>query len=167
MAGPYLRSKSVAKRQQICQFATISPKIRTSLNSVYCPPAPTPPLLCPSKPPIFRQNFCKFSNVLHISQTYSSAIPPLFICFCKLFTIFHTLKHFSTPPTPIFSPKSRVTSHLSNSPPPFLTQNPTSPRLTYPKTTLHFPISPQPIIPTRAIVTKFPSSAAIRMSLTP
>ncbi len=57
-------------------------------------------------PPILTR---KFSNVLHISQTYSSAIPPLFVSYLHLFVNFHTLKHFSTPPTPIFSPKTRVT----------------------------------------------------------
>ena len=52
-----LHSKSVANRQEICQYATLSSKIYTSSNSVYCPPPPTPPLLCPSKPPILTLKF--------------------------------------------------------------------------------------------------------------
>jgi len=46
--------------------------------------APTRPILCPSKPPNLTS---KLSQTFTLSHTYSSAIPPLFLSFSKLFTL--------------------------------------------------------------------------------
>ncbi len=109
-------------KSEICDLKsrlrlTSGPRPLISLPSLYCYPCYSltsgshPANSCPSKHPILTR---KFSNVLHISQTYSNAIPPLFVSYLHLFVNFHTLKHFSTPPTPIFAPKTQL-SHASNS----------------------------------------------------
>jgi hypothetical protein len=73
--------------------------------------------LPPPKPPILTS---KLLQTFTLSNTYSSAISPLFL---KFLLTFHTLKHFSTPQTPVFGPISRVTPHLPNFQPPFFPQN--------------------------------------------
>ncbi len=82
---------------------------------LYCYPcySPTaasrPANFCPSKPPILT---LKFSHVLHISQTYSSAIPPLFVSLVYIFVSFTTLSNVSRllpNRTPFLTQKPRFT----------------------------------------------------------
>ncbi len=64
---------------------------------------------CPSQPPHLTS---KRLQTFTLSNTYSIAIPPLFVNFYSLFVSFTTLSNVSRLPTPIFSPKSKVTPQL-------------------------------------------------------
>jgi len=90
----------------------------TAIYGTISPPAHSLPISPHQNPPIFRQNLRNFSNFLHISPTYSSAVSPLLVSFVQSFVSFPTFKHFSRHSTLVFNSKfntqnSKFPSHFS------------------------------------------------------